>query len=195
MSFEWWWITAASNAIMVVIYAVIATIMIRGIQTGHQWRTNPIAVATAAVFVTCTVAHGQHLLHLLPPLAQAEPAQFAAAQAMFNDPALVVWDGFTASVAVWYFLMRSRLVIVYEGAALCEDIAERQRQAALLHEKVVEGLARAERALENGEREAGLRSIEATLEESKTIITTLVGRAGTRAGLGPGDLRRDQPSH
>ena len=187
-------LAAVANAVMVVVYATIAGIMIRGIQAGHQWRSNPIAVATAGVFVSCTIGHGQHLLHVLPPLAQAQPAEASAAAAMFADPALIFWDGVTAAVAIWYFAMRSRLAIVYEGASLCEDLAERQRQAAILHEKVVRGLADAERALDAGQRDAGVRGIEDTLEESKSIITTLLGRAGTRSGMGLGDLRRDLPS-
>lgn len=194
MLVEWWVLTATANTVMVVIYAIIATIMIRGIQAGNQWRSNPIAVATAAVFVSCTISHGFHVLHVVPPYSTLYPAQAAAARAMFADPALLTWDAFTAIVAVWYFMMRNRLAIVYQGASLCEDLTERQKQAEILNAKVVEGLATAEAALTNGNREEGVTLLEKTLNDSKEIITTLLGTKGSRTSLGPGDLRREAPS-
>lgn len=195
MALEWWMVTAGANAFMVLIYAGIAIIMIHGIHQGHQWRTNPIAVATAAVFVSCTIGHGLHLLHVIPPLSTLQPAEAEAARAMFLDPRLLGWDAVTASVAIGYWFMRSRLAVVYNGAALNEDLEERERQAAMLHDRVMSGLERARVELEAGHRDAGLRTLDETLEESKTIITTLLGTPGTRTSLGPGDLRREAPSH
>lgn len=195
MAFEWWMLTAAANGVMVLVYAGIAILILRGIQQGHQWRTNPIAVATAAVFVSCTIGHGFHLLHVLPPLSTWEPAEAAAARAMFGDPRLLAWDGVTAFVAIAYWLMRSRLPVVYGGASLCEDLEERHRQAALLHERVMSGLTRAQAQFDAGDRDGGLRALDEALQESKGIITTLMGTRGTHTSLGPGDLRRDAASH
>lgn len=194
MAFEWWMATAAANVVMVVLYAGIAGLILRGIHEGRQWRTNPIAVATAAVFVSCTIGHGLHLAHVLPPLAALEPAEALAARAMFGDWRLLLWDGVTAGVAIAYWLMRSRLAVVYGGAALCEDLEERHRQAGALHDRVMRGLARAQAQLDAGDRERGLRTLEETLEESKSIITTLLGTRGTGTAMGPGDLRREAAS-
>ena len=63
MAFELWWVTAGANAIMVAVYAAISITILTGIARGNQWTTNPIAVATGAIFVTCTVGHGIHRGH------------------------------------------------------------------------------------------------------------------------------------
>lgn len=194
MAIEWWMAAAGANAVMVVLYAAIAAMIIHGLQAGKQWRTNPVAVATAAVFVSCTIGHGLHLAHVLPPLSTLEPAEAAAARAMFADPRLIAWDVFTAGTAIVFWTLRSRLAVVYNGAALCEDLEERERQAALLHDRVMLGIERAEASLAKGEREEALRMLGTTLDESKTIITTLLGTRGTATALGPGDLRRESTS-
>lgn len=194
MTFEWWMLAAGANAFMVLIYAWIATIMIRGIQDGHQWRSNPIAVATAGVFVSCTIGHGLHLAHVLPPLSLLQPAEAAAARAMFADWRLIAWDGFTAATAIGYWFLRGRLVAVYAGASLGEDFQERERQAALIHERVVTGLDRAQAQFDAGDRAAGMETLARTLEEGKGVITTLLGKPGVRPPVRPGDLRREVAS-
>lgn len=194
MAFEWWMLTAGANAVMIVVYASIAIIITRGLIEGRQWRSNPVAVATAAVFASCTVGHGLHFLHVVPPLSIAEPAEFAAAKAMYSDWRLIVWDAFTAGTAIAFWLLRSRLAVVYNGAALCEDLEERERHAALLHDRVMTGLDKAKAQLAAGDRDAGIRTLDATLEESKTVITTLLGTARTGTALGPGGLRREAAS-
>lgn len=194
MAFEWWMVAAGANVFMVAIYAGIATIMIRGIHDGHQWRSNPIAVATAAVFVSCTVGHGLHLAHVLPPLSVIEPAEAAAARAMFADWRLIAWDAITAGTAIGYWFLRGRLVAVYGGASLSEDLQERHRQAALIHERVVAGLDQAQAELDAGQREKGLATLAKTLDEGKEVITTLLGKPGVRPPVRPGDLRREAAS-
>lgn len=196
MAFEWWMVAAGANVVMVVLYAAIAVLILYGIYRGHQWRTNPIALATAAVFVSCTIGHGHHLLHVVPSALTGETAEaVAAGRAMFSDWRLILWDGFTASVAIWYWAMRSRLAIIYSGASLCEDMVERQRHAAVLHENVVAGLSRAWTAIDEGRREEGTKEVAATLEASKNIITTLIGGSSKRSRLAAGDLRREEASH
>lgn len=194
MAFEWWMVTAGANAIMIVVYAIIAVLMIRGLTEGRQWRSNPVAVATAAVFASCTLGHGLHLAHVLPPLSTLEPMEYEAAKAMFSDPRLIAWDAFTAGTAIAFWALRNRLAVVYNGAALCEDLRERERHAALLHDRVMTGLDKAQAQLRAGEREAGIQTLADTLEESKSVITTLLGNAHTATGLGPGDLRRQAAS-
>lgn len=191
---EWWMFTAAANVVMVTIYAGIAVMIIRGLTEGGQWRSNPIGLATAAVFVSCTIGHGLHLIHVIPPWSVLDPVEAAAGRAMFADWRLITWDVFTAGTAIAFWLLRSRLGVVYNGAALCEDLQERERQAAQLHDRVMTGLQKARADLDAGRREAGLRALDDTLEESKTIITTLLGSRRGGTSLGPGDLRRDAAS-
>jgi signal transduction histidine kinase len=186
MAIELWMVTAGANVVMASVYAWIAVLMIVGLWKGRQWLTNPLATATAAIFVTCTVGHGLHVYHVLAPLAATDAATVAARTAM-SDWRLLGWDLFTAGVAVWYFTLRKRLRLLLEGAALCEDLQQRQAQAQELHDNVVQGLVQAKLALDLGRRDEGARAVAETLESAKQIITGLIGE-DTRPE--PGSLRR-----
>ncbi len=194
MAFEWWMVTAGANAVLVFIYALIAIEMIRAIIDGRQLRSNPLLTATAAVFVTCTLGHGAHLMHAFfaQPVFWDVPAGAAldAVRAEFGDPRLVWWTVFTAGTAIYFYTLRSRFAIVYRGAALCEDMAKREAQALEMHDDIVQGLSRAKLALELGRQEEGRAAVEATLAASRRIITEILGTEGSEIALGPGDLRR-----
>jgi hypothetical protein len=192
MAVEAWMVTAGANTVMVVIYALIAVEMVSAIVKGRQLRTNPLLVATAAVFVTCTLGHGFHLTHTL--VAWAGPVGIEAARASFGDPRLLAWDVFTAGTAIYFYTLRSRFAIVYRGAALCEDMAKREAQAMDLHDSVVQGLVEAKMHLDLGDRNAGRAAVERTLGSARGIITELLGKQGTEVELGPGDLRRAAPA-
>lgn len=194
MAFELWMVTAGANLVMVVIYALVAISMIRAIIDGRQLRSNPLLTATAAIFVTCTLGHGAHLAHALVATAgvwggtELSPAE--AVRAEFGDMRLLVWDVITAIVAVYFFTLRNRFAIVYKGAALCEDMEKREKQALEMHDNIVQGLAQAKMALDLGQREEGYRAIEDTLKASRRIMTEVLGREGSGIELGPGDIRR-----
>ncbi len=190
---EPWMLTAGANAIMVAIYGTIAVMMVRNLVDGAQWRTNPIATATAAIFVTCTVGHGLHLAHVLLPVVGVDRELGEAARVAMADWRLLLWDGLTAVVAIWYWTLRNRFAVIFGGAALCEDMAKRQAEAAELHDNVVQGLARAKLALDLGQREEGARAVEETLASAKSIITGLLGAPSSKSALASGDLRRDAP--
>lgn len=197
MNLEAWMVTAAANFVMVVVYALVSISMIRAIIDGRQLRSNPLLTATAAIFVTCTLGHGAHLAHALVATAgvwggtDLTPAQ--AVRAEFGDMRLLVWDAITAVVAVYFYTLRSRFAIVYKGAALCEDMEKRERQALEMHDNIVQGLAQAKMALDLGEREEGYRAIDTTLAASRRIMTEVLGREGSGIDLGPGDIRRHEP--
>lgn len=191
---ESWMVTALANGVMVVIYALVAIEMIRAIIDGKQLRSNPLLTATAAVFVTCTLGHGDHLAHVLSGALMGDTATAAAAKAEFSDVRLVVWDAFTALTALYFYTLRSRFAIVYRGAALCEDMAQREKQAMEMHDDIVQGLAQAKMALDLGRRDEGRAAVEATLKASRRIMTELLGDEGTELALGPGDLRRNAPA-
>lgn len=190
MAFEWWMVTFGANVVMVASYSVIAYTIIEGIVRGRQWTSNPIAMATAAIFVTCTVGHGGHLVHAAGVWTGESAEAVAAMRAVFSDPRLWVWDGITAVVAIWYLTLRNRLPVVVGGAALCADMESRQRDALVLHQGVVSGLERAKASLDAGRREDGAQALGEALESAKGIITKLIGEHGTVAGFSPGDLRR-----
>ncbi|MHB8634824.1 MAG: hybrid sensor histidine kinase/response regulator, partial [Thermoplasmatota archaeon] len=109
---EWWMVTAAANAVMVGIYAVISIEMIRAIIDGRQLRSNPLLTATAAVFITCTLGHGAHLAHALFATGLfwgvSGAGAMDAVRAEFGDPRLLWWDLFTAGTAIYFYTLRSR---------------------------------------------------------------------------------------
>lgn len=184
-------VTAAANAVLVVFYGLIAIEMINAIIRGRQLLSNPLLTATAAVFVTCTLGHGAHFEHATLSIAGfGGTAANVATRAEFGDLRLVFWDTFTAVVTIYFYTLRSRLAIVYRGAALCEDMAQRERQALELHDNVVQGLVRAKMELDLGNREEGRRAIGEALDASRRVITQLLGEEEAGMTLGPGDLRR-----
>jgi hypothetical protein len=194
---ELWMVTAAANAVMVFIYGLIAISMIRAIIDGRQLRSNPLLTATAAIFVACTLGHGAHMAHSLAATAAiwGEGGDASAAiRAVFGDVRLVVWDGITALVAIYFFTLRSRFAVVYRGAAFCEDMAKREADALEMHDNIVQGLAQAKMALDLGRREEGYAAIESTLDASRRIMTSMLGAEGTELALGPGDIRRQAPA-
>lgn len=194
MAFEWWMVTVAANAIMVVIYGLVATSMITALIDGRQWRTNPLLTATAAVFVTCTLGHGSHMAHALIPSAAVWGVGGSGAtdaiRAEFGDPRLLWWDSITAVVAIYFYTLRNRFAIVQKGAALCEDMAKREAQALEMHDNIVQGLAQAKMALDLGQRDEGYAAIDETLQAARRIMTEVLGQEGTELALGPGDIRR-----
>ena len=72
MDVQWWHIGAAANIVITVAYLAIAFRIIRRLRVeGGRMRDNPLAMATAGIFLTCAVHHGGHPLHqLLPPSAR-----------------------------------------------------------------------------------------------------------------------------
>lgn len=190
---ELWMVTAAANAIIVVIYALVSISMITALIDGRQWRTNPLLTATAAIFVTCTLGHGAHLAHaVLADGVLGAGASGDRVRAEFGDLRLLVWDGVTAVVALFFFALRSRLAVVYRGAAFCDDLAKRESEALAMHDNIVQGLARAKMALDLGQREEGYRAIDETLQASRRIMTEVLGTRD--APLELGDLRRQTPA-
>lgn len=191
---EWWMVTVASNTIMILVYGLMSIGMIRAIIDGAQLVSNPLLTATAAVFVTCTLGHGAHLMHGLFATYSFWGIEGASAmdavRAKFGDPRLLYWDAFTAMTAIYFFTLRSRLAIVYRGAALCEDMSRREEQAIVLNEDIVQGLTQAKLAIETGHHEEGRHAIDRTMRASRRMITEMLGAEGSETELGAGDLRR-----
>jgi PAS domain S-box-containing protein len=66
-----------------------------------------------------------------------------------------------------------------------------RRHALALNDAVVQGLAATKLALETGAHDHGLRTVEATLQRAKDIVSGLLAEAGA---IAPGDLVRDDPA-
>jgi signal transduction histidine kinase len=189
-----WVFGAIANGVIFVAYLAIAYSIFSGIWQAGQWQQNPLAVATGLIFFTCGVGHGFHLAHLLGPSFGFDLVGGEAARIEFGEWHLWAWDGITAGVAVWYWTLRGRFPALVRGAALFEDMRERQRQALEIHDNVVQGLVKTKLALDLGRTEGGGKEVEETLEASRKIIRELLGEPGSEPELGPGELRREVPA-
>jgi signal transduction histidine kinase len=181
---ERWQLAITANGIVAIAYVSISLHILRGVQRTRSWRSNPLAVATGLIFATCAAGHLGHLTHLVDPATRPASVQI-------YDWHLVVIDLVTATIAIRYWLLRSRFPALVRGAAVFEDLAERRGQALDLHDRVVQQLATAKLAIELGETEHGLRALERGLESSRAIVTALVGdEIASTASMDAGGLRR-----
>src|SRR5574341_2135776 len=128
-----WVLGALGNFIISAAYLVISYHILSGVGRKGQWRNNPLAAATGAIFFTCGLGHGIHLIHLLLPSWGIEEELGRISRQEFSDWHLWLWDGLTAGVAVWYWSLRNRFPALVRGAALFEDLRVRQQQALEIH--------------------------------------------------------------
>lgn len=189
-----WVLGAIGNLVISGAYLAIAYHIFHGMARANQWRNNPLALATGAIFFTCGIGHGLHLVHLMLPSFGLETELGGAAREEFSDWHIWSWDALTAGIAVWYWGLRNRFPALVRGAALFEDIRVRQRQALEIHDNVVQGLAVAKLSLDMGRMVDAANAIEGSLAASRKIISDLLGERGSEFALRPGDLRRQSPA-
>ncbi len=175
---------ATANLIVTLAYVSIAVHILRGVHAGGTWRTNPLAVATGLIFLTCAAGHAGHVSHLVDPATQEASLQV-------YDLHLVVIDGVTAVIAIRYWLLRGRFPALVRGAAVFEDLNARREEALDVHDRVVQRLATAKLAFDLGEHDRGLQALEDGLTASREIVTQLIGdEQASTATLGASGLRR-----
>lgn len=161
-----WTIGATANTLVTVAYLAIFWTIASGVAASRQWRSNPLSVATALIFLSCGIGHGLHLAHLVLDEHGARHTY---------DLHLGIWDLGTGVGAVWYWSLRGRFPALVRGAALFEDLRTRQRQALEIHDNVVQGLATAKLALDLGDTARADAAIDVTLTRAKAIISDLLG--------------------
>lgn len=189
-----WILAAIANGVLFLGYTWLAIDIGIGLQRGKQWRSNPVGVATMAIFATCAIGHGIHAEHTILPMlfswAAGDMATLDAARSASSVPLVWAWHGATAIVVVAYLLQRQRLRLLSRGSALCEDMVLKQARAANLQERVGEVVRDARRLLEEGNSGAAMERMDEALEEAREIATDLVvggrpvrpGRLRIRAG-------------
>lgn len=182
------------NAVILVAYLGISFNIASKLARSGQWRSNPLAVATAAIFFTCAVHHGGHTIHMLLPSIGLEKGTGLAMRRAFDEWHASGWDVVTAGVAIWYWSLRSRFPALVRGAAIFEDLRERQRQALDIHDNVVQGLAAAKLSFELDRPEDGMAALDRSLSSARDIITNLLGEEGSGLELRAGALRRQTPA-
>lgn len=184
-----WHYGALANGIVAIAYFMIVYAILHPLVVGGDWRRNRLGLATAAIFFTCAVHHGEHLLHLVGPtlgLGGDHNRSFRAAWAWHQT----AWDVLTAAVGVYYWTLRKSYGAVMQGAALFSDLKERERQALQINDDIVQRLTVAKMAMELDRHDMSQEALEDALRAASGIISGLLGDASTRT-VQPGDLVRD----
>jgi len=186
-----WAVGLVTNAVIAVVFLAVAVVLALNAIRTHQVRNNPLGLATVVLYITCGGGHVVHTLQLLDiPLGSASAAAYGIQEEYQSSWAMWLIDILTAAAGVSYWMMRKRFPALVSGAAVFEDLRGRQRRALEIHDNVVQGLARAQLALDLDERREGEAAVADTLNGARTIITELLGKEQVHAG----GLRRKAPA-
>ena len=147
-----WQIGAAANLIVAVAYCAISLAIVRPLQREGQLRSNPLGLATAAIFFTCAVHHGSHSVHMLLPYVGLEVSEGLALRTAFTGH-VVAWDIVTAAVGIYYWTLRRTYGSLMQGARLFNDMRDQQRQALRIGDDIVKQLFIAQSALSLEDRQ------------------------------------------
>ncbi len=188
-----WELSAGANAVIGIAYLAIAYIVFSGLIGSKQLSVNKLGLATGLIFLTCGVHHGSHSAHMLLPSLGIEDQQAMNLRESWHWPS-VAWDFVGAAAALFYLSLRGSYHSVLRGASLFEDMKARERQAVEINDNIVQGLAVATYALDQGRGEQSRAAIEDSLQKARGIITELLGEEGSEISLGPGELRRTAPA-
>lgn len=123
-----WEIVVVFNFVTASSYVGIAFFIIRGLIGTRQLLRNYLAVATAAIFLTCG-AH--HVLHALDLFTAGDAMQTSMMREIMGQSLDVVVTGSTAITGVLYLGLRRSYGMLLRSPALFDDAAEtRYRQLA-----------------------------------------------------------------
>ena len=190
---DWWVVGLVANTVIAVAYFAIVCAIVLPLLKSHQLKSNPLGAATAAIFFTCAVHHGGHSVHMILPSFGLEEEHGLTMRAAW-DWHNAVWDVLTACVGVYYWTLRRQYGSLMRGAALFNDLKERERQALQLHDEVVQGLVVAKMALDLDQRDQSREALASTLASASQIINDLIGKSHEDVRMGAGDLVRERPA-
>jgi hypothetical protein len=170
----WWMLGAVCNAVIALAYSMIVVAIARPLVRSRQLRSNLMGAAKAAIFLTCAVHHGAHVLHMLMPYAGIDVEQGNAMRTAWG-PELALWDLVGAAVGVYYWTLRGGFGPGNQGPQLFKDQYEREQRALELNDAVLQGMVVARMALDLGERRRGLSALDGSIEAASRMITELIG--------------------
>jgi hypothetical protein len=165
---------AVCNGIIAIAYFMISYAIVRPLVASRQLRTNALGAATAAIFLTCAVHHGAHVVHMLMPYAGVDLQQGLAMRDAWG-PGLALWDLVGAVVASYYWTLRGGFSGESESPQLFKDQAEREQRSLELNDAVLQGMVVARMALDLGERKRGLDALDSSIAAASRMITELIG--------------------
>jgi hypothetical protein len=178
----WWHIGLVSNAVVSVAYLLITAAVLRPLIAGHQMRANPLGTATAAIFFTCAIHHGGHVVHMLLPDGHIEVRQGLAMRASY-DWEMACWDVVTAAVGVYYWTLRRTYSSLVRGAKLFDDLRQREHDALELNDNVLQGLVVAKLAFELDQRDRAMAALDASITAASTMITDFLGHPARESSV------------
>jgi hypothetical protein len=170
----WWMLGAACNAVIATAYFAIVIAIVRPLVASRQLRTNALGAATAAIFLTCAVHHGAHVVHMLMPYAGVDLHRGMAMREAWG-PELALWDLVGAVVASYYWTLRGGFGGGDESPQLFKDQVEREQRALELNDAVLQGMVVARMALDLGERRRGMAALDNSIAAASHMITELIG--------------------
>ncbi|WP_148612076.1 hypothetical protein [Nocardioides rubriscoriae] len=171
---ETWQIGMVANAVIAVAYLLICLAIVVPLARSNQLRTNPLGAATGAIFLTCTIHHGSHAVHMLVPTFFDGDDRGLAMRAAWGWP-LALWDVVGALVAVYYWSLRRHYGAPADRAQLFSDIREREQQALELNDSVLQGLVVSKMALDLDDVDKARAALGASIDSASRIITNLLG--------------------
>ncbi len=142
-----WQIAMVCNTGIAISYLLICLAIVVPLARSNQLRSNPLGAATAAIFLTCSVHHGSHAVHMLLPSLGVNDDQGLAMRSAWGWP-LTIWDCVGLVVALYYWTLRRNYSSLMQGAQLFEDLRKREQQALELNDSVLQGLVVAKMALD-----------------------------------------------
>jgi hypothetical protein len=170
----WWMLGAACNTVISVAYFMISYAIARPLLASRQLTTNALGAATAAIFLTCAVHHGAHVVHMLMPYAGVDLVQGTAMRQAWG-PGLAIWDFVGAVVASYYWTLRGGFGGDSASPQLFKDQVEREQRALELNDAVLQGMVVARMALDLGERKRGMEALDSSIASASKMITELIG--------------------
>lgn len=176
----WWSVVATASGVIAVAYLAISFTILSGLVRTGQVRTNRLGLATALIFGSCGLGHGQHLYHLLEPVLGGD-VEVGEAARLAADWHLGFVDAATAGIAVWYWTLRSRFGPLVSGPQMFTDEARRRARAERLDDEVVQGLVTAKLALEVGDPDLAAAQLETTLGRARALVGALAAEAAPAA--------------
>jgi hypothetical protein len=165
---------AVCNAVIAAAYFMIVSAIARPLVRSRQLRSNAMGAATAAIFLTCAVHHGAHVVHMLMPYAGVDIVQGNGMRAAWG-PELALWDLLGAAVAAYYWTLRGGFGPSDQSPQLFKDQHEREQRALELNDAVLQGMVVARMAFDLGERRRGLSALDGSIDAASRMITELIG--------------------
>jgi hypothetical protein len=171
---QWWMLGAASNGVIAVAYFMISFVITRGLLKGGQLGSNRLGAATAAIFLSCAVHHGAHMVHMLMPYAGVDLHQGLAMRAAWG-PQLAFWDLLSAVIGVYYWTLRGGFSSVGASPQLFADQHEREQRALELNDAVLQGMVVARMAFDLNEPQRAMNALDGSIAAASKMITELIG--------------------